>query len=198
VNQKFSDLTQIQLTKDLLIDALTDKRQAKFMVTSNSMAPILRPGDQVIVEGKKEIVLHRGDIVVFSRSADLMTHRLVTFDDEGWFVTKGDNHLYLDPPIVIVDILGRVTKIIKREKVIDLKKMEWVTINRVIGWCGRLMSSLHRFYESVKRYQAERNSIIRDGRISGEVDENYCAFIHRLLWFPYRFITRTVIRVFIH
>ena len=198
MNQKFSDLNQIKLTKDLLINALTDKRQAKFLVTSNSMAPILQPGDQVIVEGKTGIVFYRGDIVVCNRSADLVTHRLVSIVDDDLFLTKGDNHLYLDPPIVMADILGRVTKINKREKVIDLKSVEWVTINRLIGCCGRFISPLYRFYERGIHNKPTRNSNKRGSSISGDMIENNGTFIHRLFWFPYRFITRIVIGALVH
>ena len=188
----------MQLTKDLLINALTDKRQAKFVVTSNSMAPFLQPGDQVIVEGKTDIVFHHGDIVVCNRSADLVTHRLVSFDEDGWSLTKGDNHLYLDPPIVMADILGRVTKIIKREKVIDLKRVGWVTINQLIGCCGRFISSLYRFYERVIQNKFIRNSNKRERSFSGDMIENHGTFIHRLFWFPYRFIIRIVIGALVH
>jgi len=172
VNEISSNLTQKQLTKELLIDALSNSRHVKFEVVSNSMAPILNPGDQVIVESKTDESFLSGDIVVFNQSTELIVHRLLSFDDNDLAQTLGDNHLHIDPPVIRAEIIGRVVKIIKRDRVVDLVKMEWVTINRFIGWCGRWELCLYRFNENFNRKP----------------------FLHRMLWFPYRIITRIGIR----
>ena len=108
----------------------------RLRVTSDSMAPLLRPGDQVVVQPLPEHSLQDGDLVVVrpaSPDALPVTHRLVRRSSQGWY-TKGDSSLYLDGLLAEKDILGRVLAVERQGKRLDLQSRRWRLAN---GWLGR-------------------------------------------------------------
>lgn len=65
-------------------------------VVSNSMSPLIKQGYQVLVEKAPPDVLRFGDIVVFRRHGNLMTHRILGQREFDWarcFLEKGDANL---------------------------------------------------------------------------------------------------------
>jgi len=146
--------------------------------------------------------LRSGDIVMYQRSSDLVIHRLLTKDEDGWNYTLGDNQIHIDPPVYADDMYGRVIKIIKGKRVINLNRTEWVAINRTIGWCGNWEISLQWLFERIKSNQFIKDygeNSIEKNRTIVEGQSNKSKFsMNRLLWFPYRFLTRILIRAFIH
>lgn len=105
-------------------------------VVSDSMRPLLRAGDWIFVEAVTPPALGLGDIIVVQRgrSAELITHRLVAQDEQGWR-THGDNTRVLDPVVLIEEIVGRVSAIERGTHRIDLQARRWQTANR---WIGRI------------------------------------------------------------
>ena len=78
-------------------------------ITSGSMQPALRPGDVVIATGAEVAKVQPGTIVVFEdpKRHDLVTHRVVSVNEDGTFVTKGDANRIPDPePIPPENIRG--------------------------------------------------------------------------------------------
>jgi signal peptidase I len=103
-------------------------------VVSDSMRPLLRAGDWIFVEAVTSPALGLGDIIVVQRGAELITHRLVAQDEQGWR-THGDNTRVLDPVVLIEEIVGRVSAIERGTHRIDLRARRWQTTNR---WIGRI------------------------------------------------------------
>jgi len=120
-------------------------------VIGRSMAPLLRPGDKVIAQHIQADLLKRGDLIVirqeYQQEKQLTTHRLIATDTRGWH-TKGDSCLHADPPIPAQAILGRVIAIERSSSAtgnftqIDLQRRQWIFANRLMGWLGRLQTSL--------------------------------------------------------
>jgi hypothetical protein len=75
--------------------AAEEPRPARLTVTSDSMRPLLRVGDGVVVQPIDPHALQPGDVIVVRRGGDWITHRLVTVDERGWH-THGDNTRYGD------------------------------------------------------------------------------------------------------
>ena len=107
----------------------------RIKVTSDSMAPLLRPGDHVLVTPLQPDDLARGDLVVAQRGGELVTHRLVGACADGW-LTKGDRLYAFDPPLQKEAILGSVTAVIHEGLMINLQTRQWRSINRSLGWLG--------------------------------------------------------------
>ena len=80
-----------------------------FEVQTGSMADTINPGDWIVVKNEKDIKLD--DIVTYSQDGDFITHRVVeTYNDT--FVTKGDANNSKDDPISRTQIVGKVIKIL--------------------------------------------------------------------------------------
>ena len=67
----------------------------RLTVTSDSMRPLLRVGDGVVVQPIDPSALQPGDVIVVQRGGEWITHRLVAVDERGWH-THGDNTCYGD------------------------------------------------------------------------------------------------------
>ncbi len=83
-------------------------------ITSGSMMPTLRIGDVVIAVDHGGTDIAPGTIVVYeNRDHDLVTHRVVSINPDGSYITKGDVNGANDPnPIPAANIKGRAQWIV--------------------------------------------------------------------------------------
>lgn len=108
---------------ELLQQSLQNNRQAMLTVTSNSMAPLIRRGDEVLI-----VAIERpsaGDIITFTTKSGLLTHRFWGFlqKEEGDFLlTRGDKPLLFDSPTPATNILGLVVKRQRHGRWLHLKQ----------------------------------------------------------------------------
>jgi signal peptidase I len=121
----------------------------RLQVNGDSMAPLLQPGDSVLVAAVAPALIKRGDLVLFRRTNEVVTHRVVAKSRTGWR-TKGDNRRQLDPAVGLQEILGRVVAIERGAGKIDLQKGRWRATNRVLGLIGWLEGSLWRVGAAIK------------------------------------------------
>lgn len=81
-------------------------------VASGSMEPEYGTGGVVYVAQCDTAALAVGDVITFRLGTDtdyVMTHRIASIDDEGYFVTKGDANDTEDPePVAPERVIGRV------------------------------------------------------------------------------------------
>ncbi len=76
-------------------------------ITSGSMMPTLRIGDVVIAVDHGDAEIAPGTIVVYeNRDHDLVTHRVVSINPDGSYITKGDIGAPDPEPIPAVNIRG--------------------------------------------------------------------------------------------
>lgn len=83
-----------------------------FEVATGSMSNTIEIGDVVIVKITKEV--QENEIIVYSEDNNFITHRLITKDENGKFITKGDANNSEDKPIEEAQILGKVIYIIPK------------------------------------------------------------------------------------
>ena len=84
-------------------------------ITSGSMMPTLRIGDVVIAADHGGTEITPGTIVVYEdpRKHDLVTHRVVSINPDGSYITKGDVNGAPDPrPIPAANIKGKAQWIV--------------------------------------------------------------------------------------
>jgi signal peptidase I len=127
-----------QIAHALLHTTTNSNYRVSLTVVSNSMAPIIQPGDRLQVVPVSPHLLRCGDVVVFRWAGKLVTHRLVGRRNQQWYA-KGDNVANVDPPISAEAILGRVVAIERGSGSthrVDLQSLKWRIINRVMGWVG--------------------------------------------------------------
>lgn len=83
-----------------------------FEVATGSMSNTIEIGDVVIVKITKEV--QENEIIVYSEDNNFITHRVITKDENGKFITKGDANNSEDKPIEETQILGKVIYIIPK------------------------------------------------------------------------------------
>ena len=91
-------------------------------VLTDSMVPLIQPGDQVQVLRITAEEVRFGDIVVFRRSDDLIVHRVFKkwhTPNGVYFSEKGDAG-YAYSLIIADDVVGRVIRLKKGTKTLDL------------------------------------------------------------------------------
>lgn len=78
------------------------------VIVSGSMAPVLRPGDVVMIEDRSDELLGQRSVITFDRDGDIVTHRVFeVLEQERAYVTKGDANPTPDTDVVPADsVLG--------------------------------------------------------------------------------------------
>jgi Peptidase S24-like len=145
----------------------------RLTVTTNSMRPLLRAGDRVVVQPIDPYALRPGDVIVVQRGGEWITHRLVAADAHGWR-THGDNACYGDEAASAAQIVGRVIAIERNDQTIDLLQPRWRVIDRRIN-----------------RVQRLQLRVLAAARAIGGTRQGLAALIS---W-PFQLLVRMVIRV---
>ena len=121
----------------LLEERIESGKIFDFEVSSNSMSPLLEPGDTVSVNKAKLQDLQKGDIIVYRANENLCVHRYIykfKKDEYSGFIAKGDNTYCFDQlPISMEQLVGKVISIRKNKKTIDLERTSWRIINYLLA-----------------------------------------------------------------
>ena len=112
-------------------------------VISDSMRPLLRRDDRIIVKPIEPHFLRPGAVIVVQQGGEWITHRLVAVDERGWH-TQGDNARYRDEAVTAEKIVGQVIAIERGTRTIDLQKPRWRTIDHRVNQVQRLQRRLFR------------------------------------------------------
>jgi signal peptidase I len=112
-----------------------------FRVLGASMYPWIRSGDFVFVKRSAFDSARVGEVVLFEREKRLFVHRIVgraieqSADECGSFlITKGDALDGKDAPVSAEEFLGRVTRIHRGERHIDLEFLGRIVLGRLLAF----------------------------------------------------------------
>ena len=84
---------------EVILEALKRNQTTFVTVRSDSMAPLLRRGDQIEIGSIRAEGLTMGDIIVFGEPEDLVVHRfwgIQSIDNGAYLLTRGDRLRYYD------------------------------------------------------------------------------------------------------
>jgi len=95
----------------VVTQALQRRGRTIVRVHGRSMYPALRNGVRLEVQPVAYDELRVGDLVVYNDGCGIICHRLIRKADRLCYL-KGDTNLYMDPPVVWMQVLGRVSRII--------------------------------------------------------------------------------------
>ena len=119
----------------LLRESLHQFGQTTALVSSNSMAPLLRQGDKIIIVDTQWVSLQTGDIVVMQAKQDLIAHRYwgsQQANEEYLLITRGDRLASFDPLMPESFLVGRVAGRVRNQRAISLSKAPGSTVNRLL------------------------------------------------------------------
>ncbi|MEW6170007.1 MAG: nucleotidyltransferase family protein [Candidatus Omnitrophota bacterium] len=108
------------LAKELYIDSVQEGRKPFLKYKGQSMMPLLKEGDEVFFEKERKISF--GDLVVYRHNSHFIVHRFILkrrIGKKEFFILKADNFLEFDKPVAEDNIVGRVTKLKRDEKILS-------------------------------------------------------------------------------
>ena len=106
-----------------------------FLVYTNkgtSMRPLIKEGRDVLLIKKKDEKLKRNDVVLYKKAEKYILHRIIRIY-EGKYVLCGDNRVIPDPAISESDIIGILTGLKRKDKIIDFKSISYRLY--LFFWC---------------------------------------------------------------
>jgi signal peptidase I len=111
------------VTCDLAAEALRSSGRLRLRVMGSSMLPSVWPGDTLVIERIEANGVCEGDLVLFGRDRRLFVHRVLSADaGDANILTRGDAMPQPDPLVPWRDLLGRVSYIMRNERLIEPKK----------------------------------------------------------------------------
>jgi signal peptidase I len=128
-----------------------------FRVLGASMFPWIRSGDLVFVRSFSYEQASRGDVVLYEREGRLFVHRVIgaavagaVAKQGGALITKGDALDEEDEPLTRAEFLGRVIRVHRGDRHIDMESMGRVIMGRLIARFSRASFALYRPARAVK------------------------------------------------
>ncbi len=94
--------------REVIADLLAHGHAVRFRAGGDSMHPIIRCDDYLLVEPADRTRIRRGDVVLTLADRGLTAHRVVACAN-GTLITRGDNLREDDFPVDLTRVLGRVT-----------------------------------------------------------------------------------------
>ena len=131
-----------------IVGALQNKGSIALRVYGASMLPWVRPGDIALVRSATPDTVRCGDIILFQRNARLFVHRLV--EKRGAlgalrFLAKGDAQASADGFVGQEEILGRVVRLYRGGRPIDLDSPGQLVLGLLISQISRHSRLGHSF-----------------------------------------------------
>lgn len=102
-----------------------NKKYIAIKVKGNSMFPLIKHNNIVIIEINNKTVYKKKDIILFSVNDKYFIHRIIYTEKvrRNYFLTKGDNNKSLDNWLVEdCDIIGKVVAVLSDNELFNDKK----------------------------------------------------------------------------
>jgi signal peptidase I len=133
--------------------ALQRRGHISLRVQGASMLPWVRPGDIARIQKVSMDAIRCGDLVLFRRENRLFVHRIIEKGgamDAAAFRAKGDAHPTCDGIVEQQELLGRVVRIFRRGRRIDLDAPGQIALGLLISQ----LSLRSRFWYPLARLAA--------------------------------------------
>ena len=119
-----------------IAEGIQASKRIVLRVHGTSMLPWVRPHDIAIIRRATLDDIRCGDVVLFRRNDHLFVHRVVerrSTVDGAQFVAKGDAHLNSDGHVEESQLLGRVTRLYRNGRRIDLETPRHLALGVLIA-----------------------------------------------------------------
>lgn len=135
------------VTNTLIDDCLQAGRAVRLTITTGSMMPMLRPGDQVIVCVARPEELRRGDIVLMQLGDSRVVHRLIgwrSVDGVQHLITKGDDARVADAICAPGNLCGIIMVIERNSHRMNLRTRGARALSHLLALLSRAESEIYR------------------------------------------------------
>ena len=126
-------------------DILNVEGQLRLVVISDSMRPLLRRNDWVIVRPVSDTAIRKGEIVVFEAGGSLNSHRVISIGHDT-IRTKGDALLGEDLPVNKNQVFGVIESIERDKRKLNLNSPIWRLVSGLVANVGVLEAHTWQFF----------------------------------------------------
>lgn len=134
------------VASETIADLLSRGISVRFTVSGDSMHPLIREGDALIVDPARPEDVCIGDVVLSLTERGLTAHRvqqIAATGDGCYFTTRGDNAPGTDVPFSASQLLGRVARIDRNGRTSEVTQATGVALT-VLRLMERLRLRLSR------------------------------------------------------
>lgn len=131
---------------------LKEGKFVRFTVSGNSMWPlIIHNRDSVLLTSCEKINLKKGDIILFYvGQGHHMLHRITSIK-QGGYITTGDGNLHRDGFIPVENVIAKVEKIYRKDKIINCNRWYWKFIFRLWMMMFPIRGFMQKIIISIKK-----------------------------------------------
>jgi signal peptidase I len=125
----------------LVRESLHQGQVTRLTVSSSSMAPLLHPGDEILLEPVAGEELIVGDVITLVSPEGLLTHRYWATQNGPtgpWLLTRGDRPLVFDPPWPSDAVVGRMVAWVRGGRELALTTSRGRRLNRHLIWLAKM------------------------------------------------------------
>lgn len=127
---------------EILRESLANGRQPQLTITSNSMSPLLRQGDQISLTHTPVSQLTPGDIISVEADQLILTHRF-WYGDALKIFTRGDRPLHFDLPHPDERYIGRVIGRRRGHTYLSIENGLGYWLNKHLFWLAKLEKKIY-------------------------------------------------------
>ncbi len=109
----------------------------------NSMLPLIKNNDQLIIKKLPFKNIQINDIVVFKKNNQIISHRVV-YKTKNYLYTQGDNNHFNDGKISKNQIIGKVEKIQRNKKIINLKELYLIQATNYLNQISNIINLFNK------------------------------------------------------
>jgi signal peptidase I len=129
-------LASAEVAPSFVLELLTRDGAAWVRESSDSMAPLIRPGDRLRLVPIHGNGPRRGDVVAYRRDTELIVHRVLAHDARG-VLTKGDALPHRDPVTATDALVGRVVTVVTPSgRRLELDTPRWRVVGGLLAGCS--------------------------------------------------------------
>ena len=157
--------------REIAKSLLSKLEKHTYVVISNSMYPIIKKQDKIVCLKKEISDIKKYNIIAFHNEHNLevpLVHRIIKIinkNNKTFFQTKGDNSLSADKEIIEHNqIIGVVTKIIKKDSVIDLNKFQYKLYSLFVYFISVIVNLFKLCFLKIKNFFSKEQKV--------EIDDN--------------------------
>jgi hypothetical protein len=149
-----NQLINRSIANELWYDFFNKKGKGWLPVLTDSMVPLIRPGDQVLISFNGGEQINFGDILLFKRNGELIVHRVLRKcqREKGvYFLEQGDAR-HTSGLVGAINAIGRVDLVKRGNKIMDLTSpLSRITSVALTAWIALSSSAFRSFKPSKSR-----------------------------------------------
>lgn len=134
-------------------EQLNNGKTVSFIPKGNSMLPMLRNGEDVVMLKKPEGRLHLSDVAFYYRreTDSYVIHRVVGFQKDGSYIMLGDNNITKEYNIRPEDIIAVMTAFYRKGKMYETKSFKYKAYCEYLYWIRPFRRGYIRLKSKIKR-----------------------------------------------